>query len=448
MLSTKTPKIQNNRELPLFDRVALALLFLLLLSEVLGGAVRYYAVQFGFPWLVYLPHLLIFLALVPIFFVYLANEGVTVTYLTVLTLFGVGTVYGLFNLGNSDQVEFGFWVFAAFLYGIVALPSVVHGWRRLIPYALVLWAFAVVGVLINFFYTWPWAGMDYQVGGTSVEASRLWWDGGITRLAGFSRASFDAALQILILCLFLGATLRRRWWIPVWILSGIAIALTTHKTAVIIFIVFSATRAFRRNPTRRLWRLVPSFLVGVDVLLPFSMLVIKLDWLKFIRSPVWYALVASFVKRMQTGWPVWLRMIAERGNVLLGRGLGGIGAAQQYFEPALFSPGDNIAVYLYGTFGVLGLVLLFVYARNAARIDVKGQVGRFFFFCACLILLEGVTVNVLEDVFTAIVLGASFRYLQEGYMARPMSSLACRERLRGLLPTSLPRSAVSDESRT
>jgi hypothetical protein len=106
-------------------------------------------------------------------------------------------------------------------------------------------------------------------------------------------------------------------------------------------------------------------------------------------------------------------MIVERGSPFFGRGLGGIGAAQFYFEPALYSPADNIAVYLFGTFGVLGIILLCVYAWKATRMRIDGPIARFFFYCACLVLLEGVTVNVLEGSFMAMAFGASFRFLQE-----------------------------------
>lgn len=434
---TRILKTQKADELPLSDAIALLLLFFFLLTEVLGGAIRYYAVQFHMTWLPYFPHLLLVLALVPMFFFYLASEGVTSTYLAVFALFSVGIVYGVFNLNSASQVEFGFWIFAAFLYGIVALPAMIHGWRGLTPYVLILWAIAVAGVLINFFHAWPWIGLEYQVGANSIQASRLWRIGtlNVARLPGFSRASFAAALQILISCVFLSGTLRRKWWIPVWAFSGAAIALTTSKVAIVIFVLFSISRAFRRNCPRPFWRRVVVALVCLDILLPFSMLFIRLDWLRGIRAHLWVVLIASFVARMQQGWPIWLHMIVEHGNVFLGRGLGGIGSAQRYFEPALYSPGDNIAVYLYGTFGVLGLFLLCMYARNAARVRVNGQVGRFFFLCACLVLLDGITVNVLEGPFIALIFGASLRYLQESPL-RATSPLPGRVRRRGAFPSA------------
>lgn len=76
-------------EQPRFGRVTLALLFLFLLTEVLNGAIRHDAVQFGLPWLPYLPHMLLFPALIPMFFSLLLTEGITSAYLGVVVLFGV-----------------------------------------------------------------------------------------------------------------------------------------------------------------------------------------------------------------------------------------------------------------------------------------------------------------------------------------------------------------------
>jgi uncharacterized membrane protein len=93
----------KDAELPFFDRAALALLFFFLLTEVLGGAIRYYAVQSGLVWLPYLAHLLLAMAIGPMFFIYLLSEGVTSTYLTILLLFSVGTAYGIYNLNSVSR---------------------------------------------------------------------------------------------------------------------------------------------------------------------------------------------------------------------------------------------------------------------------------------------------------------------------------------------------------
>lgn len=415
MQSIRTKKTQKLVDLPLFDRVVLALLFLLLLDDVLDGAVRYYSAELHLVWLPYLPHFLVVLAVIPMFFVRLVCDGLTTTYLFVLLLFGIAGTYGLFNLGNANQVEFGLWAVLFFPFGIFVCKSVIRGWKSLAPYGVFLWALAVTGVLVSMFHTWPWAGLQYQVGGTTVTASHNWKTAGIVipRLAGFARGWFAAAIQILFLALFLREVLPRRWWLPVWALSGIAIALTTTKTTLAVFLLFCGLWIFSRGKISRIWRMLPVVFLGVDMLFPICMLLIGQLPTGNSETPVAHLLIATLVVRLQGEYPSAMRMILAHGNPLLGRGLGGIGGAQILFERAIASPGENIALYLYAVFGVLGLVLLVVYGWKASRAPADGPVGRFLFYCACAVLVEGATMSVLEaSVFLPMAFGMSFWYFQ------------------------------------
>lgn len=214
------------------QRLILVIVFLFLLSEVLGGAMRYWLVRAGLAPLVYLPKALLGLALVIGLAVDLAEARMSAAYLAVLALLALGVVHGYLALASPAQVAFGLWVLIPFLGGIVALPALVHVWSRVGRYAFVLWAIAVSGVLINVVYPWPWMGFKYTLAGLEIEGSRLWHTGGFVRLAGFSRASFEAGNQILLLAAVLMVWARGRWRLAAWLLSGVTIALTTNKTAL------------------------------------------------------------------------------------------------------------------------------------------------------------------------------------------------------------------------
>lgn len=438
MQSIRTKKTRKLVDLPLFDRVALALLFLLLLSDILSGAVRYYSVQLGLVWLPYLPRLLLVLAVFPMFFVRLMGDGLTKTYMAVLVLFCVAGTYGVFNLGNANQVEFGLWAVLFFPFGIIVCRSVTLGWEKLAPYGLLLWALAVMGVLVNLFYTWPWAGFQYQVAGTTVTASHNWETAGIVipRLAGFARGWFEAALQILFLALFLREVLPKRWWVPIWVLSGVAIALTTTKTTLAIFLLFSGLWIFSRGKVSPIWRMLPVVFVGVDILFPVFLFFVNKLPLPGAGSPTAHLLIASLMVRLQREYPNAINMILAHGNPILGRGLGGIGGAQTFFERAIANPGENIALYLWGVFGLPGLVLLVVYGWKASRVSADGPLGRFLFFCACAVLVEGATMSVLEaSVFLPIAFGMSLWYVQNvttNRRSRALRAVAGRGQATGL----------------
>lgn len=414
--SRKIIKTGKIAELPLFDQMALALLFVFLLSDILGGAIRYYSVQFGLPWMVYAPHLLLTLALLPMFFAYLMSEGIKSTYLIVVALFSVAAIYGLFNLGSAAQVEVGLWALVPFLYGIVVFPSFIRGWRRLVPYATVLWALAVVGVLINFFYRWPWVGFEYQIAGITVRASQLWKTAGVNfvRLPGFSIDSYNTAPQILLLALLLRATLPRRWWLPFWILSGAAIVLTTTKSTIVEYLLLSGPWTYRRGKVSAFWRRIPIAFACLDITLPFFSSFISEHSADSVQSPFWNLLIGSFVGRLAQGWPSWVQGIAAHGNALLGRGLGGVGRGQVVYEAGLFRHADNIAIYIYATFGVMGLVLLLFYAWKAGRSPGDRTLERFLFLCACIVLVEGLVRTIVDYAFLGLAFGLTLRYWLDG----------------------------------
>jgi hypothetical protein len=302
-----------------------------------------------------------------------------------------------------------------FLAGVLVTPGVIRAWSRLWRYALCLWSVTVIGIFINYFYTWPWIGFEFQVGAMPVSASRLWhidqFD--LFRLPGFSEASYFVAPQVLLLALFLRETAPKRLWIPVWVISGPAIVLTTSKTFVALFVVFSLLWIFRPRTLPHFLYKVPAITACVAVVLPFAMLLVSLDWLSSMQSPLSQGLIATFVERMEVGWPEWIRMAAHNGSVLLGRGLGGIGTAQEHFEPGLFSPSDNIAVFAFATFGVFGLLMLLAYARKASRYYGDSPADNFFLFSACVVLLAGITLSVMDSSLLGLTFGASLRFFQD-----------------------------------
>lgn len=392
------------------QRFILVIVFLFLLSEVLGGAIRYGFARTGLAPLVYLPKALLGLALVVALAVDLARVRMSATYLAALALLALGLVHGYLVLGKPVQVAFGLWVLIPFLGGIVALPALVSAWPRVGLYAFVLWAVAVSGVLINVVYSWPWMGFEYTLAGLEIEGSRLWQTGGLVRLAGFSRASFEAANQILPLAAVLMVWGRGEWRLAVWLLSGVTVALTTTKTPIAIYLVLTLFWLTRRSAMRNVWRLLPIGLAAISSTFPLSTLLVDYDLSSILEDPVHRLLFASVGDRLEWMWPDTLAMVLKHGTVLFGRGVGGIGMAQQYFEPVLYSPADNLAVYLYALFGILGIGSLVLYALGLSLFALRDRISLLVFVAGLIVLLAGLTGNVLESSVLGFVFGASLGY--------------------------------------
>ncbi len=325
-------------------------------------------------------------------------------------------------------MAFGLWVLIPFLGGIMAFPTLANVWSRTGRYAFVLWAVAASGVLINVVYPWPWMGFEYTLAGLEIEGSRLWYTAGLVRLAGFSRASFDAANQILLLAAVLMVWARGWWRLAVWLISGVTIALTTSKTPVAIYFVLTLFWLTHRSAIPNVWRLLPIALAAISSMLPLSTLLVDYDLSSTREDPMQRLLFASVGDRLEMMWPDTLATVLKYGNVLLGRGVGGIGMAQQYFEPVLWSSADNLVVYLYALFGILGIASFVLYALGLALFPVRDRISLLVFVAGLIVLLAGLTGNVLESPALGLLFGASLRYPVSAVLAGLAAGPAARAR--------------------
>ena len=78
-------------------------------------------------------------------------------------------------------------------------------------------------------------------------------------------------------------------------------------------------------------------------------------------------------------WPAALDFLKSAGDPFLGRGIGGIGVSQLYFEKQYYIPGDNLFVYAFGYFGVMSIIYFVYIYKLAQKIDLKN----IFFIIYC-----------------------------------------------------------------
>ena len=114
------------------------------------------------------------------------------------------------TMHSAVQLLFGVKLLLTVAVGAFAARPVEDRAQMLRPRLLLLWACAVVGVLVNAAVDYPWTGMVYSVGVGDVEASRDWSRDGVGRDAGLSRSSISAGAQIAILTIFVMTTTRAR----------------------------------------------------------------------------------------------------------------------------------------------------------------------------------------------------------------------------------------------
>lgn len=402
------------------DKFMLISLFLFLVFEVLQGPLRYYLSQAGGVILAYAPKALMLVVFIAVAIQALWSKRLSRLVLTVASLFVVSITVGFCFARSVSQPFLGIFSLVPMLFGVVAEPAVSRFGPRICPYALGLWLCVAVGVTFNYFHSVPWTGFTYQLGDAEVEVSREWTYFGANRIAGFARASFEAATQLLFLGLVSSILLGSRTLaLTVWLVTGVLIAATTTKTTLGLY--FFLTIAFclvlprfvQAGFQRAVKEVLPIVIALVGILLPIGSMFLSRATQSGDQGSG--TLFASFAIRLQQMWPDTFAMIFNHGSVLLGRGIGGVGAAQKIFEPDLYSPADNMYLYLYATFGVFSLVIIWTVTRAVVRLRRgRDPMTTLVWLLGISILMEGWTISCIEGgtmaVITGLVVAFSVRF--------------------------------------
>ena len=410
--------------LPLRHRLVLALLYAFLALEALAGPARYYFAQAGLPALIYLPKLLIVGVVLASALRTLYRGRLRPAFAAVLSLFVIFALAGWAFTGNGLQAAFGIFALLPLVYAVLAEPALRQMGLRIRPYIALLWCAAALGVAIDARFDVPWTGLAYQLGDAEIQGSREWTTFGVERVAGFARASYEAADQLLLLALPLMFLYRSHILkLAIWLATGALIYLTTTKKTGGTFLLLTvllplmnpavAPALIRRAATVA----VPIAVAAVGIGLPISTFFItyRLD----LDSVLSQVLFASFEDRLTVVWPTSLKLALEHGSAVLGRGIGGIGAAQKLYEPMLFMPGDSLYIYLYVTFGLLAFGFVAVYVGNLVRLDTQGSPwSRMIWALGVAVLLNGWANNGLESPITASMLGLTLAYAYAAHHSR------------------------------
>ncbi len=281
--------------------------------------------------------------------------------------------------------------------------------NRIVP---TLWIVAVAGVLINAAITYPWEGFGYSVGDLDIEGSREWTAyGGAKRLAGISRSSFDAAVQIQLLGILFALTTRHRWFAAIIsVVTAVAVYLTTTKGVLLVFVVVTPLILMRGLLPESLLRGLPLLFGFIGLALPMSSLMF--EFRQDGSDAAMADLAFSFYDRLNSMWPDAWRLLHDHGHWLLGRGFGGIGTAQTYFEPEFFDAGDNLFMYWFVIFGWLGLPAFLMLLLRTLTLRPNRDANQFLIYCLLLAtVVYGLTTNIVENATFAMACGIVVRWL-------------------------------------
>jgi len=201
----------------------------------------------------------------------------------------------------------------------------------------------------------------------------------------------------------------------VWLISAAAMYLTLSRSALLAFavavILHGLVVSFK--PMQRLAKLAVVLLAVAVVALPFGANYYFKNKAALTDSSN-VTSISSFEERVVKTWPDGLALPARDASWVTGRGFGGIGVAQQFFELNIFNPGDNLFVYLWGAFGVFGGLFLafipFQVWRASIPLNRKRQAG---VVLVGAFLAVGLTLNGVEAAIASLFLGMGLVWLTD-----------------------------------
>jgi hypothetical protein len=315
--------------------------------------------------------------------------------------------WGVIALGSPAQPVVALKSYVTFLFGAIVFEYVRRHEKALLWSSVALLAVTVFGVVLNYFMDMPWSGAVFETAAGDMALSKEWTSGGVSRIAGFTRVSWDAAIITVsaimpIMCL---QSLRWPWK---WLLFAMAfgvVFLTTTKGAMIGLAgvgVFLCLHHLGKGQNKLS---LPFFVAPLLVFaLPLMAYLGGVSGSSFEQAA---AILYSFVDRVTYTWPKAFELFNYGGNAIMGRGLGGIGLAQFVFEGSRANAADNFMLYVYVTFGVLGI--FYVYRILFSLKDAASHVSRYLWGCVLGWLtfgfLYGMTTNIVDAPFFMFVFG-------------------------------------------
>jgi len=309
------------------------------------------------------------------------------------------------NFHTSLPAVYGAKLLVNVLFGFIAARELTQPSRRVLQLLALVWLISIIGLALDkFIYTFPWMGLETDIGGIQVDVSRGWdIEGGFEkRAAGFFRSSISAAMLLPTLAIIIAPRLRN-WLVRLVFLATTVgcVALTTQKGALFAAVSVSGILLAPRMTQYLLLRIACTVFAILVAAIPLGTEGLLLSDNGGVFS------FASFAMRISQTWPEAWHWISNNEIFPFGVGLGGIGGAQRFYAQNFFNPSDNLFIFLYANFGLLGVFYLAWISRLGAHLPDEVR-DRAIVPLALLAfnLGYGIALSMLEDQVSALFIGA------------------------------------------
>lgn len=394
----------------------------------IDGLVKGFFSFVGFYQLAYFKDLilliLVFVSMVDI----LRSGRINYSLLVVSGIVLLATISAQINDIRLIQSLFAFRIFLPFLVSLPVYKDVnIESFEKPVFYLILV---SLVGLILDAMLNFSWIGGTENIGGIDVGLGSAGTIGsGIRRLSGFGSSNGMTAFSIISLWFIYEAiqfynSQTNKWRVFTWLLSLLAIMLTTNKTALFSFIIVSLLLNiiyFKRKGYGIIvniikWSTISFITIYSTVPVIYSYWFYNkygtpaYSYIKVKLNFVYEVIFGSFLSRVIYTWPAGFEFLEKNGNLYSGRGLGGIGVAQKIFETEKYNPGDGLFLTLVGIFGLP--IASFCYIMIIVQILKTSNDYKQIYFV--LILIIGATHNVVDISILVMSLGLLYYPVVKG----------------------------------
>jgi hypothetical protein len=392
------------------DSLLCALLVVYLTTLMLEGVLRYALAMSGIPNALYLRDAIPVATLVVLFLRPLLGAGrIDLAIAIPAAILAFHAAYSAMAGLALFSIAFGLKIFMFIPYGMAMWPLVRRRFDLALTVACIMFAVTLAGVFANFFLKqMPWEGLEYETAFGEVSTTRMWWIGdGISRLPGFARTSFNAAMilgitGLLTLIKFRGPLAR----LAIAASAMTAIVLTTSKGMVLGFPLAALWVAMQqRKPGMNGIGLV-GVVCAATLALPLFIVYFGLG--SGISASSFPTLLISVWDRFTTMWPLAFELLPDGPQALLGAGLGSIGTPQSYGDAAhRLNAADNFAIFMLINFGLPGLFYYAMPALSLHRVAAAETATVHRAYAGLLLIAYGygMSINMAEESFFSVMFG-------------------------------------------
>lgn len=393
------------------DATLCVLLCVYLATLMLEGPLRYGLARAGYPNALYLRDAIPVGTLVFLFMRSLLFEGrvellIAVPAALLAMHAAIAAVLGV----APFSILFGAKIFMFLPYGMAMWPLIRRRFDSALTIASVAFLVTTAGVFVNFVVgRMPWEGFEYDSAFGTLATTRLWWiPGGVSRLPGLTRTSFDAVMIIGITGMLTMARLRA--FLPRAIVVALAlpaIVATTSKGMILAFPLAAIWLLADDGPIHAaVGRVMVYLLCGMALAVPLFVVVFDVgSWMHASDFP---DRVVSVWERFAMMWPSAFDLLPSGPGALLGAGLGSIGTPQLFgYAPHRANAADSLAIFLIVNFGVLGALYLVAPAFAQLRVAQAQSPTVHRAYTGLLVIAYGygLSISMIEESFFAVCLG-------------------------------------------